>query len=153
MRPRVPHVDRHRDYISKFEDRVFFGFRRHIPSNLSPHVASAAASWTSKDGVLKTLAALENAEDAAGRDEDAEAFVKDYRWLKKAWDDAVAAKGLRLDDYKALRSFKDKSNSAFHKPESPQDALLLLQSTAPLPTEVRTYKAPLIALLKFLSAK
>ena len=150
MWPRVQNVDRHGDFVSQFEGLAFLGFRRKFNGTAlskSPEIASAVAS---KKAVLSTLKILAQAE-ALPDDEDARNFVKDFEWLKKAWEDAIVEKGLTLCDYQAVRNFKDKSNKAFNGADySPADALRVLQSPAPVPDEVQKYKMPLINLLKLL---
>jgi hypothetical protein len=153
MRPPVPYADRHRDFVVQFEEMVFVRFRRMIPKETSPVLASALAT---KDNVLSTLSSLLRAEGRMAKNDkndDDEAFVEDdFHWVKKAWQDAVVARGLSYSDYQTVRDFKQKSNNAFHDADSPADALLVLESQVPLPDEVQKYKGPTIALLKLLKA-
>lgn len=151
MRPPVQYADRHRDFVSQYEDLAFLRFRRSISKDISSIIAGAVAT---KDSVLSTLGTLMLAETqmAKGNDDDNmhKDFVADFGWVKKSWEDAIIAHGLSLEDYEMVCDFKRLSNSLFHKADSAADALLLLESSMPVPGELQKYKKSLIALLNLL---
>ncbi|KAG2431247.1 hypothetical protein HYH02_013381 [Chlamydomonas schloesseri] len=136
---------KYRDHVSAFEDMVFVHMA--LPETMEPKVAAAVAT---KDSVLSSLSTFTRM--AARRDDPAAAaFVRSFSCVSQAWDDAVKGAGLSLEDYAALRAFKDKSNASFHAADEPQQALLVLESNSPVPEDVQPYKEPLIALLRILS--
>lgn len=137
---------RYRDQVSVFENLVFVNLV--LPETMEPKVAAAVAT---KDGVLSTLGTLRVMETSRNNPA-AAAFVRAFSWVSQAWDDAVQRSGLSLRDYAAVRAFKGISNASFHAAVEPQQVLVMLQSSVPVPEDMQAYKEPLIALLRILAS-
>ncbi|KXZ41136.1 hypothetical protein GPECTOR_742g904 [Gonium pectorale] len=140
---------RHRDYVSKFDDRAFVYLVRHEPK-YQRALAAGAQQVTNKSDLFKVLKAIKSAEEDGDEDAAAVHFTPHNLQLREAWYEAIKAKGLSLEEYQALRIFKDSTNRTFHQSPTAREALQLLNTSLPVPSVYAAYKEPLVKLLQVL---
>ncbi|KAG2492870.1 hypothetical protein HYH03_008785 [Edaphochlamys debaryana] len=146
---RLDFAARHRDFVSKFEDRVF---RRVVNSAAYGRALQAGAGpLQNKEDALNLLHTLASAEEDPDDEDCAAVLTEGNLLMRKAWEQAVLEKGLYLEEYQALRVFKDCTNRAFHQPLEAADALRQLTTSLPMPDDYKAAKAPLIKLLGILA--
>ncbi|PNH09987.1 hypothetical protein TSOC_003341 [Tetrabaena socialis] len=140
-------LSRHRDFVSQFEERVFRRFR--LSGRYQEAREAGAEPLASKGAALQLLASL-SAAAGDSEDEDAAAFLTPGNLLiMEAWDEAVVAKGLELDEYQALRALGDTAGCSSSQQRSARDALRQLASC--LPEGFAACRQPLEKLLTLLA--
>jgi hypothetical protein len=141
-------IDRYRDFVSEFEYEAF------LLMSSGPLYAAALqqglAPLDSPQQLLEVLSLLRRASVRPTLPASAELLQSPKAQLPAAWDAAVVAAGLSLEEYQQLRVFKSMTNESFHQPLARPAALQQLQSSVPLPEDCAPYKELLLKVLALL---